>query len=312
MKRKASYILIALVMLAGLRANAQQLSEININKGHFGVPFPLLSNDSDSCANTFDAVYLWEQNQENYGSCYDTMQWYIRHCYQNANAGETWGAYNDSWSAVLNFPGERDSIFNFVLYGLGLRSDDVWFCLGVPLLMVKYVDSRENINYPACRAIDRFLMDNPRCAWNYDSDSTDYSNLLSDQWNVWSDSSHSPEVFDSTIPTLQQIGLDTLLQFAAVASYTTLGPQIILDASVTDNPFQSSTSVSLSIGREAYITTGVYNILGVQVAGAGYGGVFEQGSRTIPIDMSYAPAGTYYVRISTANNEVRTLKLMKE
>jgi hypothetical protein len=283
---------------------------VDLTKGKGTQPQSILSN-TDSCGNAFGAVFLWEQNYENYDSAYDTMQWYIRHCYPNANAGQTWGAYNDSWSAVLNIPGGRDSIFNFVLYGLGLRSDDEWFCFGVPLLQVKYVEPNGVTNYRACRAIDRFLMDNPRCAWNYDADSTDYSNLLRVQWNYWSDTATSG-VFDSTIPTLHDLGLDTLLSFASVAVYETLGPQIIMSASITENPFQNSTSVSLSIGREAYLHIGVYNVLGQQVPGAGFDGVFEQGSRDIPINMSNAPPGAYYVRISTANNETQTLKLTKE
>src|ERR1700733_5098 len=109
MKRKASYVLIALVMLAGLRANAQQLSEINITKGHIGVPFSSLSNDSDSCANALDNVVFDEQNGLSHVGAFDTMQWYIRHCYPNANAGDAWGGYEGSWADTLMFPGMRDS-----------------------------------------------------------------------------------------------------------------------------------------------------------------------------------------------------------
>ncbi len=283
------------------------------HKGKGEQPLSMLSN-TDSCGNAFGAVFLWEQNQEYYDSMYDTMQWYIRHCYPLANAAQTWGAYNDSWSAVLNTPGGRDSIFNFVLYGLGLRNDDEWFCLGVPLLQVKFVSRNGTMDFAADRAIDRFLMDNPRCAWNYDADSTDYSNLLRVQWNYWADTSQPGEVFDSTIPTLHDLGLDTLLKLNAEAGvpFALPTPPILLDARVTDNPFPSTTSVWLSIGREAYVRIEVFDVLGREIAGAGYEGTFEQGTKEVPLDLTKAPPGAYYVRVSTANNEVRTIKITKQ
>ena len=213
---------------------------------------------------------------------------------------------------MVNTQTGRDSIFNFVLYGLGLRNDDGWFCLGVPLLQVKFVQLNHP-DYRACRAIDRFLMDNPRCKWNYVADSTDYSNLLRAQWNYWSDTAWSG-TFDSTLPTLHEIGLDTLLALSAKAGvyYEQLGPQIILDARITANPFPDETSLALSINREAYLHIQVYDLLGNRLERAGYEGVFESGQRVVPLGMSSQPPGTYYLRISTANNEVRTIKLVKE
>jgi hypothetical protein len=351
MKKTSSILFIALFLLAGSRASGQHLGDISNNYwgggaynnwyvtasgGHLtsaptnpgfvcssGLgdlakkknPQPQsIPLSVDSCGNAFGAVFLWEQNNENYGLAYDTMQWYIRHCYQNANAAQTWSAYNDSWYIVPTAAAGRDSIFNFVLYALGLRSDNVWFCEGVPDLAVKYVTPNGATDYPSTRAIYKYLMENPRCAWNYQGDSAMYVELTMAQWNIWSDSSRSPEVFDSTIPTLQQLGLDTLLVINGQAGVTFAlpTPPIINSASITENPFDNSTSIALSVGREAYITIAVYNVLGVQIAGAGYAGVFEQGSSTIPINMANAPSGAYFVRISTANNETQTLKLTKE
>lgn len=294
MKKTQSILFIAVFLLVGQRARAQ------IN--------------TDSCANAFNSVYLWEQNLENYGPAFDTMQWYIRHCYPNANADQTWSAYNGSWGDTLNYLGMRDSIFNFILYGLGLRNDDVWFCAGVPLLQVKYVGANGTPNFAACRAIDLFLMNNPRCAWNYISDSTDYANLLNYQWNYWADTSRPGSVFDSTVPSLQSLGLDTLLKINSQAgvTFSLPTPPIILSASLEGNPFDNSTIVYLSVGREAYIILQVFDVLGHQIAVAGYAGVFEQGTATVPINMTNAPPGAYYLRVSTANNETQTLKLTKE
>ena len=313
MKKISFILIISTACLIGQCAYGQQLGLLEIGKDNGVKSLSLLSSDTDSCGNAFGAVFLWEQNLENFTQAYDTMQWYIRHCYANANASQTWSAYNGSWNTEVQTQAGSDSIFNFVLYGLSLRSDNDWFCYGVPLLEVKYnTNNGQTPGYRADRAIYKFLMDNPRCAFNIRPDSISYVNLLTSQWNEWADTSQPGSVFDSSLPSMQSLGLDTLLSFAAVANYTVLGPQIILIASITENPFLNSTSIALSIGREAYLNIGVYNILGQQIAGAGYAGTFEQGSSTIPINMANVPSGAYYVRISTANNEVQTLKLTKE
>ena len=270
------------------------------------------SIDTTSCGNAYEAAYVWDENTINPGAAYDTMKWYITHCYQIANAGETWGNFGDSFDSVGQSPAGRDSIFNFVLYGLGLRSDDEWFCDGVPLLGVKYDGSGSDINYRDNRAILNFLMDNPRCAFNYRNDSIGYAGLLRGQWNLWADTSQPGEVFDSSLPTLQQLGLDTLLHFAADAVYPITTSPIVLDARLLGNPTDADGLLWISIGREAYLHIDVYDLLGRPVQNAGYSGVFEQGTREIPLGMGNAPPGTYYVRIQTANNETKTLKLVKE
>jgi hypothetical protein len=277
---------------------------------------PLSTLDADSCGDAFSAAYNWDQNTTNPGGAYDTMKWYITHCYQIANAGETWGTFGDSFDSVGQTAPGRQAAFNFILYALGLRSDDDWFCEGVPFLAIGYDSGPfgQTPNYRADRALYLYLMDNPRCAGNYINDSSEYGVLLATQYQIWTDSSAPGSSFDSSVPSLQDLGLDTLLAINAKAGviFALPTPPIINSASVTENPFENSTSVALSIGREAYVTIGVYNVLGQQVPGAGYAGVFEQGSRTIPLDMTSAPSGAYYVRISTAGSEVQTLKLTKE
>lgn len=276
-------------------------------------PLSIKPLDLDSCHIALNYAIFQGRNFGNMRLAYDTMQWYIRHCYKTADPSYAWGGYKGTWDQVVNTPAGRDSIFDFILYGLGLRSDDGWFCLGVPLLQVGLGQPNGIPDYRASRALDRFLMDNPRCRWNYDADSTDYSMLLRAQWNYWSDTSHAPELFDSTIPTLHEIGLDTLLAISAKAGvyYEKLGPQIILDARLVGNPTEGGGMLWLSIGREAYLHIGVYDVLGQQVEHAGYDGVFEQGAREVPLGMDHATPGTYYIRLTTANNEVRTIKLVK-
>ncbi len=281
-----------------------------------------IATDTDTCSTGFPD-YVAEMNSNfMYRQAYDTMRyWYIPHCYPMALAPETAGALDGSaqlgvvltdYDSVLNF---RD----FAIHCLTLRNDDEWFCAFVGAVAGTYVDSN-NIYHPDYRAertIAKYLTDNPRCAYAATGDAFEEQQLLETQWNVWNDSANiyfKDPPFDSSIPSMHDLGLDTILKLNAQAgvTYAVQGTQIILDARVTENPFPSATSIWLSIGREAYIHIEVFDLLGRAVSGAGYAGVFEQGSREIPLDMSKAPPGTYYVRVSTANNEVRTLKITKE
>jgi hypothetical protein len=281
-------------------------------------PMSVLS-DTDTCSVTFP-TYVSELDQDfMFRQGYDTMRyWYIPHCYPIANPQATAGALEGSVQIGQDIT-TVDSMLNyrsFVLHCLSLRKDDAWFCAFVADLAGTYTDSNSvyNPDYRAQRAIALYLMNNPRCSAGYSGDSTVYYQLFWGQYKIWQDTAGKNTKFDSTIPTMHQLGLDTVLIINGQAgvTYAEPTPQIINSASVIENPFQNSTSILLAIGREAYVTIAVYNLLGVQVAGASYAGVFEQGNATIPINMTNAPPGAYYVRISTANNEVQTLKLTKE
>jgi hypothetical protein len=161
----------------------------------------------------------------------------------------------------------------------------------------------------------KWLVDNPRCSMIHAEDSAAFVHERFVDYSLWLDTTHWPDtVYDTTLFTMQQMGLDTVLKISATegVSPEAIGTQILLNAHITSNPFTNETNLSLLIGREAYVTIQVFDLLGRQVSGVGYEGVFEQGSRIIPLAMDATPPGIYYLRISTANNEAQTLKLTKE
>jgi hypothetical protein len=274
--------------------------------------------DTDTCRTGFpDYVAEMESNFE-YCQAYDTMRyWYIPKCYSIALASATAGALGSSAGCTsLASVDSNLSYRGFLIHCLTLRNDAEWFCAFVADLVGTYSDTNHLSipDYRAQRGIIQYLINNPRCADDEGGNEQGYQQLLYTQYQIWVDTSTPGESFDSTVPTMQDLGLDSVLIINGQAgvTYAMPTPAIINSASVIENPFQNSTSILLSVGRESYITIAVYNVLGQQIAGAGYAGVFEQGSRTIPLDMTNAPPGAYLVRISTANNETQTLKLTKE
>ncbi len=253
--------------------------------------------DTDTCRTGFpDYVAEMESNFE-YCQAYDTMRyWYIPKCYSIALASATAGALGSSAGCTsLASVDSNLSYRGFLIHCLTLRNDAEWFCAFVADLVGTYSDTNHLSipDYRAQRGIIQYLINNPRCADDEGGNEQGYQQLLYTQYQIWVDTSTPGESFDSTVPTMQDLGLDSVLIINGQAgvTYAMPTPAIINSASVIENPFQNSTSILLSVGRESYITIAVYNVLGQQIAGAGYAGVFEQGSRTIPFRYDKCSAG---------------------
>ncbi|MEO6940895.1 MAG: T9SS type A sorting domain-containing protein [Candidatus Kapaibacterium sp.] len=274
----------------------------------------LQSQSFDTCSNAAALCEQWSSNG-NYDAAFDTIRWAIIHCYPRADPAQTLGSELAGCAGrakLLSSEAGRFQYRNWLLDTvLSLRSDDGWFCFAVGDLTATYY--YQGIGMPAALAILKFLIDNPRCAGYRNEFASRYSHGRQSQIVIWQDTAKNADLkyFDSTLPSLHMLGLDTLLHYASVAHYDSPGPAIILDARITSNPFKGGTSVSLSIAREAYLHLEVLDLLGRKIEGAGYDGVFERGSRTIPLHLTSIAAGSYYLRISTANNELRTMKLEK-
>jgi len=104
------------------------------------------------------------------------------------------------------------------------------------------------------------------------------------------------------------LGLDSLLVYASIHTYETLSPNILGSLNVIYN---DGTKLSFDVEREAYLHVDLFDVLGRKIDENG-SGVYEKGHYEIPLKYNSWAAGSYYVRITTANNELRTLKVIKE
>jgi hypothetical protein len=248
-------------------------------------------------------------------SC-DTMLWYFMHCYPFATADAFGGAFQVPLDSINNPQAVLD-IRSVLIGALRLRSDDSWFCWIVGAIAGTYWNyPMETSDNRSELSVLKFLIDNPRCAAYRDGLGKDYADMRSSDYQNWQDTANGypwiHETYDSSLLSMHDLGLDSVLFYASVNHYETLGSQIIGDAHVTINPFEDQTSLSLTIEREAYIHIEIFDLLGRKLKDVDNSGVFEPGSREIPLGISSLPSGSYYLRISTANNETRTLKLIKQ
>ena len=277
----------------------------------------LQGNGWDSCDLAAGWGQTWVAGQ-NWKPAYDTLHWYLQHCYSLAGYDQSWQAFQSAAGEVTihgstpNGLMTQDSLLqlrNWLMSERHLNSEDGWYCECIATLSMTWPG-----NNRVELSILKFMIDNPRCG-NNPRWGRAYSAVRNGQFSYWADTDKNPntDVFDTTLPSFNDLGLDSLLADAAAGvHYEALGPQIILDARITANPFPQQTSISITTNREAYIHVEVFDLLGRQLPGVGYAGVFEPGTRDVPLDLSQAPSGTYYLRLSTANNETRTMKLSKE
>ena len=117
---------------------------------------------------------------------------------------------------------------------------------------------------------------------------------------------------DTTIPTLDQLGLGFLLTHQAVSPSTALPTIYLASFTSTPNPFKAETTLSFELNRMAYVTVEVFDPLGRKVWGDDHGYSLDKGLHLVHLEAAKLSSGSYYARISTGFGEVKTVKIIKE
>jgi len=156
-----------------------------------------------------------------------------------------------------------------------------------------------------------WLIHNPLCD-NPDDDEL-YTGSRGSQLREWRDNQDTTKPLDTTIYSMHDLGLDSVLKYAAMLGvHSGHSETIIMNPSAYPNPMGKSTVVSFGISREAYVKVEVFDLLGHLAATNGFESVLEPGTYSIPISLATLPAGTYYARIMSTYGEAQTVKLVKE
>jgi len=231
-----------------------------------------------------------------------------------------WSAGGDGrWAEYLEW-------LKSVLY---LNPDNEWYCNDVNSMMTAL-----QTNEAAQMAVAKYMLESGKC---YPEIFEQYYNSAS-HWRheLWLDSikfyygekgfiSHELEdsvnadtlrnPYDSTIPSLHQVGLEILLgpQNAVAGRTGTTNSLALLDADLLDNPVSSDIGLSFEMGRTALVTMQLQDILGhsIPIENAKYQ-LEQPGIHQAHISAANLSPGTYYLRITTDTGETRTLKVVKQ
>ncbi|HET9135984.1 MAG TPA: T9SS type A sorting domain-containing protein [Candidatus Kapabacteria bacterium] len=267
----------------------------------------------DSCNKLREWMAITPQSKDMYKMQYDTLRHYVESCALLDN-DFSYHAFNDLNSDVSYYDTQDTTRFNkyrdWLLSVVFLNTiNPGYYCACVGAMINTYQYGPYNYtNAPL--AVMKFLLDNSNC--KSPGLQEFYNNTINSRHESWLSKKDTTVPEDTTLPSLDDIGLGALLHHNGV-SPSTAPPQIYL-ASFTSspNPFKNETHLRFHLNRMAYTTIGIYDVLGHQVWGDGKGRSLEAGDHEVVVDGSLLPEGSLYARIETGFGEVRTVKLVKE
>jgi len=193
-------------------------------------------------------------------------------------------------------------------------TDPEYYCAAVDAILstFNYIDPKRGHDINGALAVAKFIMDSHKCEDDNEDLGKRYANSRLQQYKLWQDTVKNPQLtpYDTTLPTLEELGLEILRGPEMAVKFTPNRSKTILgDLTVTNNPFDRITTLNLTLNQQAYIRFEVFDELGRIVIGDGSGSVLDRGKHQFIVDGGKLNQGLYYARISTLNGEVKTLKL---
>jgi hypothetical protein len=252
---------------------------------------------------------------------YDTLKAFVQWCPKNMNAPGAFGIMSSDVQRGGDGP-FRQCIGDYQQWLISALAwnpgDPTYFCADVQALEgtfyttdTSYTDNNKVINEGL--SVIYWILHNPLCTNGDDSGlyagsrQSQYENYLN-----WPGLNRDSVPFDTTIYTMHQLGLDSVLKYAGLLGVSNNTPSIITNASGYPNPAGAGTVISFGIAREAYVNISLCDVLGHQVSAVGFGSVVEPGNQSVPMSLVGLPSGTYFARIQTTFGETQTVKLVKE
>ena len=252
---------------------------------------------------------------------YDSLKSFVERCPTNVNAPSAFGAMS---GAVQNgghgqSPGCWIDFKSWLISALAWNPHDpTYFCADVETLVGALASERDTswsqLNTATNKrlSIVLWLIHNPLCTNG--SDSEEYTNSRGSQKETWFNTQDTTKVpFDTTIYSMHDLGLDSVLKYAALLGVNSNHTEsIISNATASPNPLSDGTVVSFGMSREGYVKVEVFDLLGHPAAAGSFESVLVAGNFSVPISLHGLPSGTYYARILTTYGETATVKLVKE
>ncbi len=293
----------------------QQNSGWREMESHKSSPHTESVPDSISCAD-----WYWVGNEYvsegDYETGKDTLEAYIEHCYASPGSPD---AFPQIGSAVGSIAQQNEwlAFRNWLFSVLYLNPDTIYYCSDADQLIPTFVydEGPRGDDTKGQLAVEQYLVESGKCP----AFDTGLVHSLKANWHAaylkWQDTVKDSlaNPFDSTLPTLQQIGFQLLLgpQYA-IANNGILPTSMLGNIGIAPNPFLDNTVIDYSLNVPATLTVEVFNVLGQRVASPVPSVLTTNGAYLLTLTGSAIASGTYYVRFSVPEGEVQTLKVVKE
>ena len=239
---------------------------------------------------------------------YDTLKHYIESCYANDDSYEAFPAMARAITQFdVNDTTRIDKFRDWLISVIYLnKTSPYYFCADLEVL-VQEPGKYHNVPNATIAGL-KYLIDSTKC-----SDpgiQQEFKNDTASRRQNWLSSGDTSKPIDTTLPSLDSIGLGFLLGHG-LASAPLVSATVPLSFTVSNNPFIAETKLRFDLSRMTYATVEVYDVLGNKVFGNA-GRSYDAGSYEINLDGNSLPSGTLYARITTGFGEVKTVKLVHE
>jgi hypothetical protein len=306
MKKAPSILLITIFLLAGQRTSGQELYSHRVES-----TTAIQGADSgNNCVSMFDLCNVWVNDDNNYDEAYDTLRKYLVMCpdTQSAMLGLVDLSECIGSAKQTQTDSGRLDLRNWLMSVRNISNLSGWYCQCVWMMGATYTDIRAGL------AILKFLEQDSRCARNDSIYVHEFSSDRSAQFLEWTDTAKNDSIqyFDTTLPSLTMLGLDSLLIDETTNGVRPNAPEIISFISASPNPVNNGTVITFGMNQEAYVKLDLFDVLGKLTSPVGFESVLPPGTHSVPLSLAGLPSGTYYARIITAYGEVQTVKMVKE
>ncbi|MBS1904238.1 MAG: T9SS type A sorting domain-containing protein [Bacteroidetes bacterium] len=273
----------------------------------------LAAEDSGSCRilQQRGEQYL---DASNFSLAYDTLRSFIEHCYFEKYAFGEFALITQSCAGMDQQGTKRWSAFRQWLKDvLHLNSDTSYFCSDLEEYAGTFCFLDENgagNDYRTTIAILSYLADSLRCPYINNAIPGYWKHEVKHWKDTVTDSLKTP--FDSTLPSLDQIGQTFLRGFNADVAAGPEGSKKALRSLQADrNPFGGNAEITYTTSLPCVAKMEVYDALGRQAWTEGQG-YLDAGEHHLKISTTGWSPGTYYARLTTIKGEVLTTKLVFE
>ncbi len=246
---------------------------------------------------------------------YDTLKTYIENCYNDVLAYLNFGPISD---AADGMSAVGDTVWasyrTWLIKVLHLNPDWTYYCADLMEYALAFCHKDElghQIDFKTALAIYQYLGDSSKCVYLKKDAWKDLLNTYHMLWqDTVMDSIKTP--FDTTLPSIDQIGQGFLRGFAGVHSSDGKNSiSAISNMQAIKNPFTDETGITFTVNIPTVAKIEIYDELGKPVWSDGQG-YLEVGKHEVRMNTSSWGSGTYFARILTLQGEVNTVKLVHE
>lgn len=246
------------------------------------------------------------RNEDRWQEAYDTLKLFIETCPENIYAPVSFSAmyhsvqnlWNDDTTSYERF---REWIKSVLYLN---TTNPRYFCSAVGAIAGTFKTTNQSL------AVMKYLIEQKDCDHADLRESYHQGRISQYEWWLNGDTSIP---LDTTLPSLQELGLELLLDRNGVApNQTFVANSAVTKLSLHTNPASKSSMLSFNIDQPGKTSIILYDALG-KVAQ-----VFDAGTRRNPgIYESYLhlrdlTPGTYYVRVTLDDIHSKTIRLVKQ